>query len=170
MTHQGRVRLLPRIVAFVVALGLMVILGSAAHSLLVQRAWSNAAGQADGTGPASIPFTDRISWAAHDLGGMIKPYAALTAIALLIAFLAAGLLARFTGRRVIVFALAGAVAMITLFTALRMVLGTVGIFGARGAIGLAAQMAAGVIASVVFARLTSPDEIGFRAQTPRQTF
>jgi hypothetical protein len=155
MTLQGRVRLLRRIVAFVAAVGLMVILGSAAHSFLVQRAWSDAAGQADGMGPASIPLTDRISWAAHDLGGMIQPYAALTAIALLIAFLAAGVLARFTGRRVIVFALAGAVAMFTLFTVLRMVLGTVGIFGARGTIGLAAQMAAGLIASVVFARLTS---------------
>jgi hypothetical protein len=154
MTPQGRVRLLRRIVAFVAAVGVMVVLGSAAHSFLVQRAWSNAAGQADGTGPASIPFADRISWAAHDLGGMIQPYAALTAIALLIAFLAAGVLARFTGRRVIVFGLAGAVALFTLFTVMRMALGTVGIFGARGAIGLAAQMAVGVIASVVFARLT----------------
>jgi hypothetical protein len=154
MPLQGRVRLLRRVVAFVVALGVMVILGSAAHSFFVQRAWSNAAGQADGTDPASIPFTDRISWAAHDLGGMIQPYAALTAIALLIAFLAAGVLARFTGRRVIVFGLAGAVALFTLFTVLRMVLGTAGIFGARGAIGLAAQMAVGLIASVVFARLT----------------
>jgi hypothetical protein len=154
MTPQGRVRLLRRIVAFVAAVGVMVVLGSAAHSFLVQRAWSNAAGQADGTGPASIPFADRISWAAHDLGGMIQPYAAVTAIALLIAFLAAGVLARFTGRRVIVFGLAGAVALFTLFTVMRMALGTVGIFGARGAIGLAAQMAVGVIAGVVFARLT----------------
>ena len=154
MTPQGRVRLLRRIVAFVAAVGVMVVLGSAVHSFFVQRAWSNAAGQADGTGAASIPFADRISWAAHDLGGMIQPYAALTAIALLIAFLAAGALARFTGRRVIVFGLAGAVALFTLFTVLRMVLGTVGIFGARGAIGLAAQVAVGLIASVVFARLT----------------
>jgi hypothetical protein len=154
MTPQGRVRLLRRIVAFVVAVGVMVVLGSAAHSFFVQRAWSNAAGQADGTGPASIPFADRITWAVHDLGGMIQPYAALTAIALLIAFLVAGVLARFTGRRVIVFGLAGAVALFTLFTVLRMVLGSVGIFGARGAIGLAAQMSVGLIASVVFARLT----------------
>jgi hypothetical protein len=155
MTPQGRARLLRRFVAFVVAVGVMVVLGSAAHSFFVQRAWSNAAGQADGTGPASIPFADRITWAAHDLGGMIQPYAALTAIALLIAFLAAGVLARFTGRRVIVFGLAGAVALFTLFTVMRMVLGTVGIFGARGAMGLAAQVAVGLSASVVFARLTS---------------
>jgi hypothetical protein len=155
MTPQGRTRMLRRIAAFIVAVGVMVVLGSAAHSYLVQRAWSIAAGHGDGTGPVAIPFADRISWAVHDLGGMIEPYAALTTIALLVAFLAAGLLARFTGRRVIVFGLAGAVALFTLFTVLRMVLGTVGIFGARGAMGVAAQMAVGLLAGLVFARLTS---------------
>lgn len=155
MTPQGRARMLRRIVAFVVAVGVMVVLGSAAHSYFVQQAWSIAAGQAEGTGPAAVPFTDRISWAVHDLGGMIQPYAALTAIALLIAFLAAGVLARFTGRRVFVFGLAGALALLTLFTVLRMVLGSVGIFGARGAIGVAAQMAVGLLAGVLFARLTA---------------
>jgi hypothetical protein len=147
--------MLRRIVAFVVAVAVMVVLGSAAHSYLVQEAWSVAAGHGDGTGPAAIPFADRISWAVHDLGGMIQPYAALTSIALLIAFLAAGVVARFSGRRVIVFGLAGALALFTLFTVLRMVLGTAGIFGARGAIGVAAQMAAGLVAGVLFARLTA---------------
>jgi hypothetical protein len=156
MTPQGRVRMiLRRIVAFVVALAVMVVLGSAAHSYFVQQAWSMAAGRAGGTGPAAIPFADRISWAAHDLGGMIQPYAALTAIALLIAFLGAGVLARFTGRRVMVFGVAGAAALFTLFTVLRMVLGSVGIFGARGAAGIAAQMAVGLVAGVLFARLTA---------------
>jgi hypothetical protein len=155
MTAQGRTRMLRRIVAFIVAVGVMVVLGSAAHSYFVQRAWSIAAGHGDGTAPAPIPFSDRIAWAVHDLGGMIQPYAALTTIALLVAFLVAGVLARFTGRRVIVFGLAGAVALFALFTVVRMVLGTVGIFGARGALGLAAQMAVGLLAGLVFARLTS---------------
>jgi hypothetical protein len=147
--------MLRRIVAFAVAVAVMVVLGSAAHSYFVQEAWSLAAGHGDRTSPAVISFADRISWAAHDLGGMIQPYAALTAIALLVAFLTAGAVARFTGRRVIVFGLAGAVALYTLFTVLRMALGSVGIFGARGAIGVAAQMAAGLVAGVLFARLTA---------------
>lgn len=146
--------MLRRLVAFFVAVAVMVVLGSAAHSYFVQEAWSLAADHGDGTGPAAIPFADRISWAVHDLGGMIQPYAALTSIALFIAFLAAGAVARFTGRRVIVFGLAGAIALFALFTVLRMALGTVGIFGARGAIGVAAQMAAGLVAGVLFARLT----------------
>ncbi len=154
MTPQGRARMLRRIIAFIVAVGVMVVLGSAAHSYFVQQAWSIAAGSGDGTGPATLPFADRIAWAAHDLGGMIQSYATLTTIALFVAFLAAGLLARFTGRRVLVFGLAGAVALFTLFSVLKMVLGTVGIFGARGAIGVAAQMAVGLLAGVVFARLT----------------
>jgi hypothetical protein len=146
--------MLRRIAAFVVAVAVMVVLGSAAHSLMVQFAWSGAAGEAAGAGSASIPLTDRISWAAHDLVGMIVPYAGLTSIALLIGFLIAGLIARYSGRRDFVFGLAGAAALFTLFTIFRMVLGTVGIFGARGTAGLAAQMAVGLFAGVLFARLS----------------
>jgi hypothetical protein len=149
-------RMLRRVVAFVVAAAATVLLGSASSSYFVQRAWSGAAGRADGTVPAAIPFADRISWAAHDLVGMFVPYCSVTSIALLIAFLIAGVLARFTGRRALVFALGGALALFVLFTILRSVLGTVGIFGARGAVGLAAQMAVGAFAGVVFALLTQP--------------
>jgi hypothetical protein len=150
------VRMLRRVGAFVVAACAMVLLGSAAHSFLVQRAWSSAAGHALGTAPAAIPFADRITWAAHDLVGMFVPYSAVTSIALFIAFLIAGALARFTGFRVTVFGLGGALALFVLFTIMRNVLGTVGIFGARGATGLAAQMAVGAVAGLLFAWLTAP--------------
>jgi hypothetical protein len=150
--------MLRRIVAFVVSAAVMVVLGSTAHSYFVQEAWSIAAGQADGTAPAAIPFADRVSWAVHDLGGMILPYAATTSVALLIAFLTAGVVARFTGLRVMVFGLAGALALFVLFMVLKMLLGSVGIFGARGAIGLAAQMAVGLTSGVLFAQLTRPSE------------
>jgi hypothetical protein len=149
-------RMLRRVLAFVVAVAAMVLLGSATSSYFVQRAWSGAAGHADATAPAAIPFSDRISWAAHDLVGMFVPYCSVTSIALLIAFLIAGVLARFTGLRVIVFGLGGALALFALFTILRSVLGTVGIFGARGPMGLAAQMAVGAVAGVLFAQLTRP--------------
>jgi hypothetical protein len=131
----------------------MIVAGSAAHSYFVQRAWSMAAGLADATAAAAIPFTDRVTWAAHDLVGMIEGYSALTSIALLSAFLIAGVVARFTGHRSMVFGIAGGAAIFLLFQALRFFLGTVGIFGARGA-GVAAQMAAGLLAGFLFARLT----------------
>jgi hypothetical protein len=148
-----------RIVAFVLATAMMVVFGSAAHSYFVQRAWSLAAGQADGTAAVAIPFADRISWAAHDLGGMLLSYGLLTSAALLIALLAAGALAHFTGFRVIVFGIAGAFAILTLFKLLRMTLGTVGAFGARGVYGIAAQMAVGTVACVLFAHLTRPKKL-----------
>ena len=147
--------MLRRIAAFVVAVAVMVVLGSAAHSYFVQAAWSKAAGLAAGMPPAAIPLADRVSWAVHDLFGMILPYTAVTSIALLVAFLAAGALTRVSGHRVIVFGVAGASAIFALFTAFRILLGTVGIFGARGAMGLAAQMVVGLIAGVVFATLSA---------------
>jgi hypothetical protein len=148
--------MLRRVVAFVVAAVAMVLLGSAAHSYFVQQAWSSAAGHAYGTAPAAIPLADRISWATHDLLGMFLPYSAVTSIALFVAFVIAGALARFTGFRVIVFGLGGALALFVLFTVMKSLLGTVGIFGARGPAGLAAQMAGGAVAGVLFARLTRP--------------
>jgi len=151
--------MLRRVVAFVVAAVAMVLLGSVAHSYFVQLAWSHAAGLADGTAPAAIPFADRISWAAHDLVGMFLPYCAVTSIALFVAFMIAGGLARFTGFRAIVFGVAGALALFVVFTAMKSLLGTVGIFGARGPAGLAAQMAVGAAAGVLFARLTRPPNL-----------
>jgi hypothetical protein len=148
--------MLRRVVAFVVAAVAMVLLGSAAHSYFVQQAWSSAAGHAYGTAPAAIPLADRISWAAHDLFGMFLPYCAVTSIALFVAFLLAGALARIIGFRVIVFGVAGGLSLFVLFTVMRNLLGTVGIFGARGPAGLAAQMAVGAVAGVLFARLTRP--------------
>ena len=159
MTQSWVLRMLRRVGAFVVAAAAMVLLGSAAHSYFVQRAWSGAAGHAFGTAPVAIPFADRISWAAHDLAGMFVLYSSVTSITLLIAFLIAGVLARFTGFRVIVFGIAGAAALFALFTILRNVVGSVGIFGARGPMGFAAQMAVGAIAGVLFARLTAPRKI-----------
>ena len=163
MTQPWIVRMLRRVVAFVVAACAMVLLGSAAHSYFVQQAWSGAAGHASGTAAAVIPFADRITWAAHDLVGMFVPYAAVTSSALFIAFLIAGALARFIGFRAIVFGLGGALALFVLFTIMRNVLGTVGIFGARGPAGLAAQMAVGAVAGVLFARLTSPRSLPLKS-------
>ena len=159
MTQSWKLRMLRRVVAFVVAAVAMVLLGSAAHSYFVQRAWSSAAGHAYGTAPLAIPFADRISWAAHDLFGMFLPYCAVTSIALFVAFVIAGGLARFTGFRVTLFGLAGALAIFVLFTVMKSLLGTVGIFGARGPVGLAAQMAVGAVAGVLFARLTRPAKL-----------
>lgn len=145
------------LVAFVIAVVVMLVLGTAAHSFMVQEAWSAAVQQGEGAAPA-LPLGDRISWFTHDLVGMAPLFGALSGIALFVAFLAGTFVARFTGLRPIVFAVAGAVGIFILFTALKMQLGTVGVFGARGTMGLGLQMAAGLIAGLVFAALTRPRE------------
>lgn len=152
-----------RLVAFLIAALVMAVLGAAMHSLFVQEAWLAAATQANTGGPVALSIGDRLAWIGHDIVNMeigtapnAPPYGVLTSAGLLIAFLAAGLVARFTGLRLIVFAVAGAVAMFVLFTALKMTVGTVGVFGARGMFGLGAQMLAGAIAGFAFARLTQP--------------
>jgi len=147
--------LVRRIGAFVAALVVMVLLGSIAHSLFIQEAWSSSVAAAEGA-PGEIPMDHRLAWIAHDLVGLEPLYGVLTAVALLGAFLAAGLVARFTGLRWIVFAVAGAVAIYVLFWALKTNLGTVGVFGARGEMGLAAQIFAGALAGLSFALLTRP--------------
>jgi aldose sugar dehydrogenase len=149
-----------RLVGFVVAALVMIVLGSIAHSVMVQSAWADAVGMTEGA-PGALTIGDRVSWIVNDMIGMetnVPPYGALTTIALLIAFLAAGLLARVTGLRPIVFAVAGAIAIFVLFTALKASVGTVGVFGARGMLGLGLQMTAGLIAGFVFAQLTTPRE------------
>lgn len=152
--RQALARMVRWIIAFVVTAAAMDVVGSATHSYFVQRAWSIAAGHAYGTAPVAIPLADRLQWAAHDIWGMAGSYALTTTIALFLAFLLAGLVARFSGGRFTIFALAGAVSICVMFIALKVFLGTVGVFGARGGAGLAAQMLAGLLCGLLFARLT----------------
>lgn len=146
------------IIGFVVAQAAMVVLGSIAHSYFVQEAWSMAAGQAEGAGPVTLSIAERLNWIGHDLIGLQPLYGLLTGVALLIAFLAATLLARFTGLRAIVFPVFGAAAIFVLFAVIKWQLGTVGVFGARGEMGLGAQMLAGLLAGALFATLTRPQQ------------
>ena len=147
--------MLRRICAFAIAALVMVALGTAAQAYWVQEAWSTAAGQAMGTGPVAIPLGDRLSWVAHDFGGLLGSYGALTTITLLVALLIAGAVARFSGHRLLVFGIAGASAILVLLAGLKVVLGTVGVFGARGGMGYATQAVVGLLAALLFARLTS---------------
>jgi hypothetical protein len=152
-TLAGRgVQMVRRILAFLVAIGTLFVLGSTCHSLFVQHAWLDAAAHS-GLAAEGIPLGDRLRWIGHDLVGLLPSYGALAAIALLLGLLIAGAVTRYVGYRPIVFAVAGAACMFTMFILLKLVLGTVGVFGARGG-GLFAQALAGLVAAVLFAKLT----------------
>ena len=159
------VQIVRRILAFFVAIATLVVLGSIAHSIFVQRAWVHAAAQS-GLAAEGIPFADRLRWIGHDLIGLQPVYGGLAAIALLLGLLVAGAIVRYTGYRRVIFALAGAACMFTMFTILKAVLGTVGVFGARGG-GLLFQVLAGLVAAVLFAKLTEAPSP--RSSTPPAT-
>ncbi len=106
--------------------------------------------------PAQLTLPERLSWMLDDVVGLQPLYGGLTTSALLVSFLAAGLVARFTGLRTIVFAVAGGVAIFVMFTLMKNVLGTGGVFGARGPMGLGGQAFAGVLAGLLFAMMTRP--------------
>ena len=145
-----------RIIAYIAAVAVMVVLGSVSHSVFVQEAWVQASGLDPAGQPIQLAISDRLGWIGHDLIGLEPLYGALVGAALLIAFLASGLLTRFTGLRTIVFAVAGGIAIFVMFTLMKSQLGTVGVFGARGLAGLGAQMAAGLIAGFIFAAMSRP--------------
>lgn len=141
------------IFGFVAALALTVVLGIAAASYFVMDAWASTTAMTEGAAPA-LSLGERAQWIGHDIVGMGPMYGALTGIALFVAFLASGLVARLApGLRPIVFGVAGAVAMVVLFMTMRQVLGTVGVFGARGDLGLAAQAFVGFLAGLTFATI-----------------
>lgn len=148
--------MLRRILAFAAAAVFMTILGSLAHSWFVQQAWLEAAAMSGSMPDAQLSLAERASWMADDVVGLQPLYAILTSVALLLAFLASGLVARFTGLRTVVFAVAGAVAIFVMFTLMKTQLGTVGVFGARSPMGLGAQVFAGLLAGLLFASLTRP--------------
>lgn len=105
---------------------------------------------------ANIGFGDRLSMTAYDISHLGSLYGIFIAIALAIAFLASGLLYRFTkfGRPVI-YALAGAVAILIMLLAMKQTFFDVHIIaGARDGFGIALQMLAGAIGGWVFAHLT----------------
>ena len=106
----------------------------------------------------STPIPDFLAMAGHDLAQLAPSYAALLAIAFAIAFTAAGVVARMTPLpRLLVFTVAGAVAVIVMLFLMKQVFfGVTAIAGARGAEGAAAQVITGALAGALFAYLTPP--------------
>jgi hypothetical protein len=144
--------MLRTIFAFAVAAVVMALLGSVAHTWFVQQAWIDATAL---TAPmAALTVEERVAWMLDDVVGLQPLYGGLTSVALLLGFLAAHVVARVTGLRTIVFSVAGAVAIFVMFTLMKETLGTVGVFGARGTAGLAAQSLVGLLAGFLFAMLT----------------
>ncbi len=147
------------VLGWIVAVIVCVIAGAAALSWFDQQGWLEAAG-----GGASLSISDRGEWFGRTLYGLIfingtglgfGLYPVLVAVALFIGLGVAGIFARLApGLRFWWYAGAGAVAMVTIFIALKMALGMMVVPGARTMAGLAAQGVAGFIAGAVFAAVS----------------
>jgi hypothetical protein len=141
--------MLRSLIAFVVAVAATFAAASFAHTQMVLNELAAMGAPVD----ASVRFTTGLSDMLGLLANGSPPgiFPIIIAIALLVAFPVAGLVARLApGLRWFVFMVAGAVAMFAIFTALKSSLGTVGLFGARGTMGLALQMGAGALGGLIF--------------------
>lgn len=98
-----------------------------------------------------VPFSDQLAWIGHDIVGLAPLYPAIIAVGFAIAFVAAGFVAKLApSLRWLVFMVAGATALVAAFLIMKATLGTVGVFGARGLWGMAAQGLAGALGGLVF--------------------
>ena len=98
-----------------------------------------------------IPFADL---------GILKALVPLAGIALLIAFLIAGLaVAKIGGNRNAWFAVGGFAAMVALLMIIKAALGVMPVSGARSIAGILFQGIAGGVGGVLFAYLTKPSAI-----------
>ncbi len=103
-----------------------------------------------------VSMADRMGAVLHDLIGMAASYLPLITLALLIAFLATGLLIRWFGwPRSPLYALGGFVAIIALHLIMDAALGLVGIAAARTLTGLLLQALAGALGGWLFAALST---------------
>lgn len=140
-------RIVKIVLGFVLAVIVATVLGAIAHTQFVLA-------ELTGLG-IEIPVSDRLSTTIHDIAGMGPMFGLIVAIGFIVAMLAAGLVYRFAGtQRYLVYGVAGAVALAVALTAMGMVYEITPIAGARTAMGFVAQMIAGALGGLTFARVT----------------
>jgi hypothetical protein len=98
-----------------------------------------------------ITLRDRLDATAHDVVGLAGSYLPLIALAFLVALPLAAWLGRYLPRgRVLLYGLAGALAVVTIHVAIRLVLGLNGIAAVRDPHGMALQALAGCFGGYLF--------------------
>ena len=96
----------------------------------------------------------RLQSTFHDIAGLSTSYLPMVSIALLIAFLVAGLLAkRWPTQRLFLFMLAGAVGLVAIHVLMKALLGLSGIAATRTTLGLLSQGLAGALGGYFYYRL-----------------
>lgn len=103
-----------------------------------------------------ITLDHNLSATGHDLVGMASSFLPLLALSLLLTFAVTGLIHRkFNGWRVVLFVMAGAVAVISVHAGFKLALGITPVAAARTIGGLLIQAAAGAVGGLVFGLATT---------------
>jgi hypothetical protein len=103
----------------------------------------------------TLSFGDRVTTALHDLLSMGSMYFLIMAVALLVAFLIAGLIVRWVPNlRMLGFVLAGAVGMFAMIMFFKVSMGTNPIAVTRTLVGFASQCLAGALAGFIYVKLS----------------
>ena len=141
-------KILKRIGAWLAAVLAVVILGVIFQTQNVIARLGNIG--------ADIGFIERLSMTAYDIIHFGSLYIPFIAIALVIAFLAGGLLYHFTKfGRPLIYPVAGGVAILVMLFLMKQAFFDVHIInGAKDELGISLQVLAGTIGGWVFARLT----------------
>lgn len=107
-----------------------------------------------------ISFSDRLSTTIQDMLGLAPSYGLIILIALTIAFSVTGLInKRLQTRAWYLYPLAGAAAFLVMLLAMQPILNVTLIAGARGTLGLAMQVSAGLIAGICFSALLKKESM-----------
>jgi len=111
---------------------------------------------------ADVGIGQRLSMTAYDLVYLGSLYIIFVSLGTLVAYLLGLLVYRFAGfGRPVVFAVAGAVAMLVMLLSMKQAFfGIHMIAGARDALGIGLQMVAGAVGGMVFAWLTAQKDAG----------
>lgn len=144
--------MLRALIAYLIAVAATFAAASFAHTQMVLNELAAMGAPVDAGLRLTTALSDMIGLIAN--GSPPGIFVIIIALGMLIAFPAAGLVARLApGLRWFVFMVAGATAMFAIFALLKSQLGTVGLFGARGTMGLALQMGAGALGGLIFSVL-----------------
>jgi hypothetical protein len=133
------------VLAFVLAVIVATVLGAVAHTQFVLARLS-------GLG-VDISFGERLSTTLHDIAGMAPLFGSIVGSGFIVAMSVGALGYRLAGiQRTLIYTVAGAVSLAVTLLVMNAVFEITAIAGARSMLGFFAQMAAGAIGGLTFAK------------------
>lgn len=131
--------------AFILAVIVATVLGAVAHTQFVLARLS-------GLG-VDISLGERLSMTLHDIVGMAPLFGAIVGAGFIVAMSAAALVFKLAGtQRTLIYVVAGAVSLGVTLMVMNAVFEITAIAGARSTLGFLAQMAAGAVGGLTFAK------------------